>query len=159
MSNITTLLLLGNRFFIALLKQSQLALEDDDWATASAHLHEFQRYMARHRQAESDVLYAKLTMYEQELDDALLKLDRQYAEIVRLVQVGLAYLEQSHTGESANIIDQLIELTSGIWMSQEQLVYLLMQEIDEHLLYKLATNLACADHPTRAAGSVQPPSP
>jgi len=156
MSNISTLLLLGNRFFIALLKQAQLALDDDDWVTASVHLHDFQLYMERHRQAESEVLYAKLTMYEPELDNELLKLGQQYSEIAQLVQIGFAYLEQHHSNESANIIDQLIEMTSGIWMSQEQLVYLIMQEIDEHLLYELATTLACTDPPTQAERAVNP---
>ena len=141
MSSIPTLLMLGNRFFLALLKEAQVALQENDWALALDRIQEFRSHMERHRQGESEVLYPRIAALNPELEGELEKLSRDYTEIDGLAQIALDTLESRDPDRCDQIIRQLIELTSGHWMTQENMIYSLAHAADGQLLMELASRL------------------
>jgi len=147
MTTIPTLLMLGNRFFVALLKEAQLACTDGDGERMRERLEEFKTHIERHRKAESEILYPKLSALDLALDNELLELREDYSQIALLVDTALENLKGTDKINIVLLLDQLVDLTSGHWMSQEHLVYSLAQQADEHLLYALASELMPEESP------------
>lgn len=158
MATIPTLLLLGNRFFLALLKEAQLAVEEGDWGCALERVREFEYHMSRHRQAESDVLYPRLAALNLALQSELLQLCQEYSEIAAVAEIALSSLAERDRGGSQPAIDRLIELVSGHWMAQEHLIYSVAQQADEKVLSELAERLGViGDNPDALyLGQVRP---
>ena len=153
MATIPTLLLLGNRFFIALLREAQLALGEEDWACALDRVREFEYHMSRHRKAESEVLYPRLASLNLALEAELLQLCQEYAEIAALTEIALRGVAERDKDRSEPIIGQLIDLVSFHWMAQQHLIYFVAQQADEQVLIELAERLGVAgDNPELTFG-------
>lgn len=145
MATIPTLLLLGNRFFIALLREAQLAVEEGDCDCALERVREFECHMARHREAESEVLYPRLAALNLALEDELLQLCQEYSEIAALTEIALTRMVEGDKEGSGSIIGKLIELVSGHWMAQQHLIYSVTQQTDERVLIELAKRLGVSE--------------
>lgn len=141
MSSIPSLLMLGNRFFVALLKEAQVALQEDDWRLASERLREFETHMKRHREGESEVLYPRILTLNPDLEGELDKLGQDYSEMAGLTQIALEALEARAKYRCDQIIQQLSDVTSGHWMTQENVIYSLAHAADDQLLKELASRL------------------
>ena len=146
MSTIPTLLLIGNRLFAALVKEAQLGLEDLDWERARSKVQEFESHMEKHLEAMSEVFFPRVVALNPIIEKEVRALQAVNARIATLTDTVVQAIHGQDGTRTWHLLDELIELLTGQWMSQQQLVYTMADDLDQQLLIEMASRLAESEY-------------
>lgn len=146
MSTIPTLLLIGNRLFAALVKEAQLGLEEFEWECARSKILEFESHMGKHLEAMSEVLFPKVVVLNPIIEKEVKALQAINSRIATLTDTAVQAIHVQDSTRTWHLLDELIELLTGQWMSQQQLVYTMTDDLDQQLLIEMASRLAESEY-------------
>lgn len=148
MTSIPVLLDLGHRLYVSLLIEAQMALADDDWGETIERLHEFQCHKVPHMQAESDLLYPRLTLSFPRAKDEIAQLHQDHLRIAALTQSALDRAGRHYSRECDCLVGQLLQLLANHCHTEACLFQTFAHNPNDELVRELAKKLQSCTHGT-----------
>ena len=142
MSSIHALLQIGNCFFVTLLREAELHIKDAEWTRAYLCLEQYGWHMAKHHEVEAELLYPKLMEIDPGLEPATTHLIHDYDEIAKQSRLASKCIYDEDKESALSCLGRLIQITSGHWLSQVQVLYAAAVALDERLVAQVADKLS-----------------
>jgi len=155
LSSIHTLLKIGHRFFVALLREGELRVNKSEWAKALVCLEQYRRHIAKLREAAAELLHPKLLEFNPELESETAQLIHDYDQIDEWSRLATRQIYSKDRECALALLSQLREITDSHWLAQIQTLYAAADVLDEQLLAQVAEKLAEAENmPTQNSASL-----